>query len=75
LEYGDKNHFSRISSEVGEWEITHGGYRLGYANIHFTARDTAKFGQLYLDRDIFDSEQVLPAQWVEDSLKTYSTDA
>jgi CubicO group peptidase (beta-lactamase class C family) len=75
LEYGDQNLFSQIDSEVGEWEITHGGYRLAYGNIQFTARDAAKFGQLYLDGGTFGGEQVVPAQWVEDSLKTYSTDA
>lgn len=32
-----------------------------------TARDFAKFGQLYLQKGVWDGKQLLPAQWVQDS--------
>jgi len=74
-EFGEQELFSLIDSEVGDWEITHGYYRNGHGRIEFSARDAAKFGQLYLDGGVFDGEQVVPAAWVADSLQTYSEDA
>ncbi|TFH64093.1 MAG: class C beta-lactamase-related serine hydrolase [Gemmatimonadales bacterium] len=74
-DYGQQNLFSLIDSEVGEWPITWDYYRPGYGLIDFSARDAAKFGQLYLDDGLYAGNQVLPAAWVADSLKTYSEDA
>ena len=43
--------------------------------MHFTARDMAKFGQLYLDEGQYRGEQLIPAEWVRESLGIYSQDA
>jgi CubicO group peptidase (beta-lactamase class C family) len=43
--------------------------------MYFTARDMAKFGQLYLDDGVYEGEQIVPADWVHDSLQTYTEDA
>jgi CubicO group peptidase (beta-lactamase class C family) len=75
LDYGNAQLFSRIDAEPGGWEMGRGGYRLGSANVSFTARNAAKFGQLYLDGGIHDGEQVVPAEWIADSLQTYSENA
>jgi CubicO group peptidase (beta-lactamase class C family) len=47
----------------------------GHADLHLTARDMAKFGQLYLDDGAYDGNQIVPAAWVERSLRVYSDDA
>jgi CubicO group peptidase (beta-lactamase class C family) len=40
--------------------------------ISFSARDRAKFGQLYLNNGEYEGKQVLSADWVRDSLQRYS---
>jgi CubicO group peptidase (beta-lactamase class C family) len=43
----------------------------GYA-MHFTARDLARFGWLYLNHGRWRDHQVVPAAWVAESTKAYS---
>lgn len=40
--------------------------------MHFTARDLARFGWLYLNAGRWHDQQVVPAQWVAESTKAYS---
>jgi CubicO group peptidase (beta-lactamase class C family) len=40
--------------------------------MRFTARDLARFGWLYLNGGRWRDQQVVPAQWVAESTKTYS---
>ena len=64
--------FSAIDVEPGEWGQDAEGHNNGCADLHFSARDAAKFGQLYLNDGIFEGKQVVPADWVHDSLQQYS---
>jgi CubicO group peptidase (beta-lactamase class C family) len=78
LDLGDfaRQHlFSPIGSELGEWRTDRDGYRIGGGEIHLTARDAARFGQLYLDDGVYKGTQVVPADWVGESLTRYSKDA
>ncbi|MFN2290368.1 MAG: hypothetical protein ACK2UC_04150, partial [Anaerolineae bacterium] len=47
----------------------------GCGDLHLTARDMAKFGQLYLDDGQYEGRQIVSADWVHQSLRTYSEDA
>jgi CubicO group peptidase (beta-lactamase class C family) len=73
--YAQEHLFSPLGGEVGDWLRGWEGYYLGFAEIQITARDMARFGQLYLDDGQFDGNQIVSAQWVRDSLQTYSEDA
>jgi CubicO group peptidase (beta-lactamase class C family) len=64
--------FSPIDVEVGKWWQDEYGYY--YPFFHFSARDAAKFGLLYLNDGIYKGNQVVAADWVHDSLQTYSED-
>jgi CubicO group peptidase (beta-lactamase class C family) len=64
--------FQPIGVEAGEWGTDAEGHNNGCADLHFSARDAAKFGQLYLNDGIFEGKQVVPADWVHDSLQQYS---
>lgn len=56
--------------EMGElWPNEYDDY---HALFHFRTRDAAKFGLLYLNEGEFNGKQIVPAEWVHDSLKTYS---
>ena len=73
--YAQEHLFSPLGAEVGFWRQDWEGYYLGFTEIELTARDMARFGQLYLDDGNFQGNQIIPAEWVRDSLQTYSEDA
>ncbi len=73
--YAEEHLFSPLGMEAGEWGTDWDGHNNGCGDLHLTARDMAKFGQLYLNDGEWEGNQVVPADWVHDSLRTYSEDA
>jgi CubicO group peptidase (beta-lactamase class C family) len=73
--YAEEHLFSPMGAGVGDWLQGWEGYYIGFADLEITARDMAKFGQLYLDGGQFEGNQIVPADWVHDSLQIYSEDA
>ncbi len=67
--------FQPLGIEPGKWIADWEGHFNGHADLHLTPRDMAKFGLLYLDGGIYRGRRVLPAEWVDESLRTYSTNA
>ena len=74
LLYGQQNLFSPLDARVGAWPYDENNYRYGSGDISFTARDVAKFGLLYLNHGEYEGNQILSADWVSQSLQTYSED-
>ena len=70
--YAQEHLFSPIDAEVGDWSQDADSYYYGAHGIPLTARDRAKFGLLYLTDGEYDGNQVISADWVEDSLQRYS---
>jgi CubicO group peptidase (beta-lactamase class C family) len=70
--YAEEYLFSPLDVESGEWGQDAEGHNNGCGDLHLAARDAAKFGLLYLNDGVFDGNQVIPKDWVEDSLQTYS---
>ncbi|MBB6390170.1 serine hydrolase domain-containing protein [Microbacterium thalassium] len=64
-----------MGGEVGPWRKDVDGYNWAAGELHVTARDAAKFGMLYLDEGEYDGTRVISADWVRDSLQTYSEGA
>ncbi len=73
--FGQEHLFSAIGAEIGDWRQDRDGYRIGGGEIHTTARDAAKFGLLYLNGGEWEGNQVVSADWVAESLQSYSPDA
>jgi CubicO group peptidase (beta-lactamase class C family) len=67
--------FEPLDSEIGDWLKDREGNYVGSGGIHATARAAAKFGQLYLDDGEYDGIRVLPSEWVQNSLSSYSEKA
>jgi CubicO group peptidase (beta-lactamase class C family) len=67
--------FEPLGIEPGKWITDWEGHFNGHADLHLTPRDMAKFGLLYLDGGAWHGRQVVPADWVAQSLRTYSPDA
>jgi len=74
-DYAQQNLFDGIDVVSEDWMWMWDDYRAGFIGVQITGREMARFGQLYLDGGMFGGQQVVPAAWVEDSLKTYSEDA
>jgi CubicO group peptidase (beta-lactamase class C family) len=70
--YAEEHLFAPLGIEPGEWGTDAEGHNNGCGDLHLTARDAAKFGLLYLDDGQYEGERILPAAWVDDSLRTYS---
>jgi len=70
--YAEKHLFSPLGVNSGEWGQDAEGHNNGCGDLHLTARDAAKFGQLYLNDGAYEGNQIVPADWVHDSLQTYS---
>ena len=68
--YAKEHLLSPIGSGAGTWhQDQYGNY---YSLFHFTARDMARFGLLYLNEGEYAGNQVLSADWVRESLESYS---
>ncbi len=72
---GQENLFGPLGAELGSWRKDLDGYNWAAGEIHITARDAAKFGLLYLQDGEIAGNQIVSADWVHDSLQTYSEDA
>jgi len=72
--YSEENLFLPLGVEVGEWGTDAEGHNNGCGDLHLTARDAAKFGLLYLNDGEHEGNQVVPINWVHDSLQRYSED-
>ena len=70
--YAEKHLFSPLDMKAGEWGQDAEGHNNGCGDLHLTARDAAKFGLLYLNDGVHEGNQIVPADWVHDSLQTYS---
>ena len=52
----------------GYWVTDDEGMEMAAGGLQMTARDYAKFGQLYLQKGRWRGKQVVPADWVQDSI-------
>ena len=72
--YAEENLFLPLHIEAGIWGTDAEGHNIGCGDLHLRARDVAKFGLLYLNDGEYEGSQVVPADWVHDSLQIYSED-
>lgn len=61
-----------LNARFGKWER---GKDYHYPLVHLTPRTAARIAQLYLDGGVYNGKQVIPSDWVSDSLADYSPDA
>jgi len=73
--YAEKHLFLPIGTKVGHWGQDRDGHYNGCGDLHFAARDAAKFGLLFLNDGEYGSNQIISASWIKESLKLYSNNA
>jgi CubicO group peptidase (beta-lactamase class C family) len=62
----------KMNIELADWQQGPQGYYFGGNSMYFTPRHMAKLGYLYLNNGRLKGEQVVPADWVEESLTNYT---
>ena len=69
-EFSQENLAEPLGIEFGEfWPNEYDDY---HPLFHLSARDLARYGLMYLDDGEFDGQQIVPAEWVQASLDSYS---
>lgn len=69
-EFGLEHIFQPLGMDSVEWPADPQGVTDGGNGIAMTARDAAKFGQLYVDGGRWRGRQIIPETWVEQSTVT-----
>jgi CubicO group peptidase (beta-lactamase class C family) len=67
-EYAQEELFGPLDIDQVEWWQDAAGHTLTYCCLDTTSRDFARFGLLYLRDGVWGDEQVVPSQWVDDSV-------
>ena len=57
--------FAPLGIKDYEWEQDAAGYTIGGGLLQLTSRDMAKFGYLYLNNGQWESQQIVPSEWVK----------
>jgi len=73
--FAQEHLFGPLGINPGEWGTDAEGHNNGCGDLHLTARDMAKFGQLILDDGLWDGEEIIPESWILRSLETISEHA
>ena len=64
--------YDPLNIRIRYWGKDPQGYYMGGAEMSYTSRDMAKFGYLYLNNGVFGDTQVIPSEWIDESLRAYS---
>ncbi len=67
MDYAQINLFEPLGIQSAQWGTDPQGITDGGNGLTITARDAARFGQLYLQNGEWQGKQVVPAKWVEES--------
>ncbi len=64
LDYLKPRLFAPLGIEHPTWEMSRQGISLGGYGLSIQTEDIAHFGQLYLQKGVWNGKQLLPAEWV-----------
>ena len=70
--FANEHLFGPLGITPGFWQQDWDGNYLGYADLDLSSTDMAKFGLLYMNEGQYNGEQIIPAEWVQESLQSYS---
>jgi CubicO group peptidase (beta-lactamase class C family) len=64
--------FDPLGIEPKFWQTDWDGNYLGFSDLYLSSTDLAKFGLMIANDGVYEGQQIVPADWVEESLQTYS---
>lgn len=65
LDYLRPRLFDPLGIQAPTWEMSEQGICWGYMGLSIRTEDIARFGQMYLQKGVWNGAQILPAAWVE----------
>jgi len=72
MDFGKTFLFEKMNINCAEWWQDPQGCYFGGNSMHFTPRDMARLGYLYMNNGQLNREQIVPAEWVEESLTNFT---
>lgn len=72
--YAQTHLFDPMGTRIRSWQQDPLGRYFGGNNLALTPPALLRFGQLYLNEGRFDGQQIVPADWIELSWRTYVRD-
>lgn len=69
LEFARQTLFEPLGIRDAIWESDPQGITHGWGDLYLRPQDAAKIGYLWLNQGVWDGKQLVPAQWVADSVK------
>jgi CubicO group peptidase (beta-lactamase class C family) len=72
LDFAKSFLFKPMNIDVAEWQKCPQGYYFGGNNMYFTPRNMARLGYLYLHGGMLNEKQIVPANWVQESIRNYT---
>ena len=73
LEYAHQKLFSPLGIEEVDWVKGAHGSEVAASGLRLRARDAAKIGQLVLNQGRYNGVQLVPMDWIDDSLKAHTS--
>jgi len=70
--FAQEHLFAPLGIEPKFWQTDWDGNYLGFSDLYLSSTDLAKFGLMYLNDGVYDGKQIVPADWVDESLQIYS---
>jgi CubicO group peptidase (beta-lactamase class C family) len=67
-EFAERYLFTPLNISVRDWARDPQDVFLGGTGMRFRPRDLARFGQLYLHNGLLDGKQIVPRDWIQESL-------
>jgi len=71
IDYLQPRLFEPLGIEGIDWEVSPSGVNTGGWGLRVKTEDMAKLGQLYLNKGVWNGEQIIPKSWVEEATKEH----
>lgn len=72
-DFAEKYLFEPLQISIHHWHQDPQGYFTGGHEMYFTPRDMARLGFLYLNNGTVDATEIVPSEWVHNSLQDYAS--
>lgn len=69
-EFAHERLLSPLGIDADHWKVDRDGYHAGGHSLFITPREVAAFGKLVLQDGVWDGEQLVPEEWLDESLST-----
>lgn len=64
--------FEPLGIENPRWESDPHGRSIGGSGLHIKTEDIARFGQLYLQKGLWQGRRIVPEEWIAEATKAHS---